>query len=370
MTDARFWTESRQRWPGAFHPSAPPTKANLILSPSVFPPASHCLVKKYLTQTLFKSLAQKRTDSGFTLDRAIASGRENSDSDIGIYAGDVQSYATFSPLFHPIISDYHGVSEIIPQPSDLHPLTLPALDPDGTYIKSTRIRVARNLSGFEFPCHISLSRRQELEKKIIAGLDTLKGELKGTYFSFEHMDENEFQRLKRQKLIFEKGDRFQEAAGINSDFPKGRGVFHSTDRHFIVWVNEEDHLRIISMEKTSSLSHVFNRLCRALPVLDAALDFARDERYGYLTSCPTNIGTSMRAGVHIRLEKLGQKKERLLDLTRSFNLQIRGTGGEKTAVESAVFDISNRQRLGVSEAGIILNLHAGLLAILKAEKGL
>ena len=78
----------------------------------------------------------------------------------------------------------------------------------------------------------------------------------------------------------------------------------------------------------------------------------------------------MRAGVHIQLEKLEQKKDLLHTLAKDFNLQIRGTRGEKTKVENAVFDISNRQRLGMSETGIISNLHAGLTAIIKAEKNL
>ena len=147
-------------------------------------------------------------------------------------------------------------------------------------------------------------------------------------------------------------------------------MFYSLDRQFIVWVNEEDHLRIMSLEKTSDLSSVFHRLCRALQALSPPLELAFDNRLGYLTSCPTNLGTAMRAGVHIWLEKLNRNKEILHWLAREYHLQIRGTKGEKTEVEKAVFDISNAQRLGISEAAIIQTLHRGLLAIIKAEKSL
>jgi len=340
------------------------------LSPFVFPKESNSLVKKHLSYKIFKALEHKKTDSGFTLARAIHSGLENSDSAIGIYAGDRQSYETFSPVFDPVIKEYHGRGEDLNHKSDIRELNLPVLDPEKKYIKSTRIRVARNLKGFSFTCHITLSQRRELEKKIIAALNCLKGNLKGNYYSFEHSDENELTLSETKKFWFPKGDRFQDAAGINSDFPKSRGVYLSFDKKLMVWVNEEDHLRIIRLEKTSDLSKVYNRLCQALCALNQTLEFAWDKKYGNLTSCPTNIGTSMRAGVHIQLKKLEQKKELLFQLIKAYKLQIRGTCGEKTKIKNAVFDISNSQRLGISESMIIQNLHTGLLAIIKAEKSL
>jgi creatine kinase/arginine kinase len=328
------------------------------------------LVKKHLSPKIFTTLAHRKTDSGFTLAKAIRSGIKNPDSAIGIYAGDAQSYHTLSPLLDPIISEYHGISKTCPHTSDITPVDLPPIDPEGAHIRSTRIRVARNLSGFSFPCHITVSRRSALEQKIKTVLTGLKEDLAGRYISFEQMDETTVHRLKKEGLAFGKGDRFQEAAGINADFPKCRGIFHSYNKQLLVWVNEEDHLRVISMEKSSDISSVYNRLCRVLPALNSRLEFARDEIYGYLTSCPTNIGTAMRAGVHIRLERLESKKNLLHDLARRYHLQIRGTRGEKTSVENAIFDISNRQRLGISESGIVRNLHKGLLAIITAEKKL
>ena len=340
------------------------------MNPFIFPEESNSLVKKHLSQKICKLLEQLNTDSGFTLEKAIHSGLKNPDSAIGIYAGDAQSYQTFSPVFDPVILEYHGGVENLKHKSDIRELDLPVLDPEEKYILSTRIRIARNLKGFSFPCHMTLSQRRELEKKIITALSCLKGNLKGNYYSFEHADKKELKLLETKNLWFQKGDRFQDAAGINSDFPKCRGVYLSFDKQLMVWLNEEDHLRIISLEKASDLSKVYNRLCQAILALSQTLDFAWDKTYGHLTSCPTNIGTSMRAGVHIQLEKLEQKKELLFQLIKAYNLQIRGTRGEKTKIENAVFDISNSQRLGISESRIIQNLHAGLLAIIKAEKSL
>ncbi|MBT7262037.1 MAG: arginine kinase, partial [Desulfobacula sp.] len=194
--------------------------------------------------------------------------------------------------------------------------------------------------------------------------------LKGSYYSLELDDKEKLNPLKTKNLGFQKGDRFQDAAGINSDFPKYRGVYLSFDEQLMVWINEEDHLRIISLEKSSDISSVYKRLCQTVTALNQSLDFAWDSTYGNLTSCPTNIGTAMRAGVHIQLEKLEKNKDILFKLIKAYNLQIRGTCGEKTKIQNAVFDISNYQRFGVSESEILLNLHAGLVAIIKAEKTL
>ncbi|MFH2061183.1 MAG: phosphagen kinase [Pseudomonadota bacterium] len=325
------------------------------------------LANKYLSNTLIKQLEPIQTDSGFTLAKAMASGVKNPDSRIGLYAGDAQSYDTFAPLLEPIIREYHSFLSGQVHQSDLKPIHLSNLDHAQDHILSTRIRVARNLYGFNFPCHMNLLQRRRVETIIIKALNTLEGNLKGTYISLEREDQHRINELKKQGLVFERGDRFQDAAGINSDFPKSRGAFFSQDRCFRVWINEEDHLRIISQEKSADIAGVFNRLSQGLTALRQTLEYAFNHGYGYLNSCPTNIGTAMRASVHIRLKYLAQKPDILNQIAQQYQLSIRGTSGEKTRVEDAVFDISNQQRLGVTESMIVNNLYSGIKAIIKAE---
>ncbi len=336
---------------------------------SVFPEESKCLAKKHLSPEIYKLLEHKKTGSGFTLLKAINSGIKNIDSSIGIYAGDSMSYDTFSLIFDPIIHEYHDFSEEKKHKSDISNIELANLDPERKYIRSTRIRIARNLNNFDFSPHINLSCRQKLEKKIVDALNSLKGSLQGQYYPFKNYSSSKNSDRKKQ-LCFPKGDRFQDAAGINSDFPKCRGIFKSFDKPLMVWVNEEDHLRLISLRESADIAKVYNDVCKAIDKLSQNLDFAWHDTYGYLTSCPTNIGTSMRAGVHIQLKKLAQKRTILNDLVNSYNLQIRGTKGEKTEVDNAVFDISNLQRLGISEYETIQNLYKGLESIIKTEKRL
>lgn len=336
----------------------------------LFPADSPSLAHKHLTREMFNRLAGLKTGSGFTFSQAIRSGRRNPDSSIGIYAGDEESYSLFAELFDPVIHDYHKIKGPIQHIPGLTPVSPEVLDPDNDLILSTRIRVARNLDGFSFPAHIKADQRQRVESMIIRAVSSLPRQIKGKYTPFSTLKPKTFQALVEEKLAFGKGDRFMEEAGMNRDFPKARGVFLSQDKRFRIWVNEEDHLRIISMDKGPDIAGVYNRLTIGLSHLATCLGFANHPRYGALTSCPTNIGTAMRAGVHIRLEKLEKKPDLLKLIAARHHLQIRGTQGEKTRVDQSVFDISNTRRLGLSEHQIINLLHTGLAAIIQAEKNL
>ena len=97
-----------------------------------------------------------------------------------------------------------------------------------------------------------------------------------------------------------------KACGLNRDWPAGRGIFHNNDKTFLVWVNEEDQLRIISMQPGADIGAVFDRLSRAAAAIEKEAKFAHNEHLGYITSCPTNLGTALRGSVHIKLPKLSK----------------------------------------------------------------
>ena len=123
------------------------------------------------------------------------------------------------------------------------------------------------------------------------------------------MSEKDRKQLIEDHFLFKEGDRFLEACGLNRDWPNGRGIFHNNEKTFLVWVNEEDQLRIISMQNGSDIGAVFTRLSKACAHIEKVAKFAHDKNLGYITSCPTNLGTALRASVHIHLPFLGPKKE-------------------------------------------------------------
>ena len=395
---------------------------------SIFSEKSTSLARKHLTESIFNALKDKKTPNGFSLPMALASGIRNHDSGIGIYAGDAESYGVFSALFSPIIEEYHDVTPGTIHGTDRSVVHLPDPDPYHQYILSTRIRVARNLAGYPFTPFIREKQRQKVTQEIIKALECLPETLTGLYLSMDPsqgqdhqvstvfslnvpfvskkqsspastpntpnicqcdesgaqrtrntketdklkiaLDKKPLQALPLKSFLFKKGDRFQEDAGINRDWPKSRGCFISHDTRFRVWIHEEDHLRIISIDDNGDMATTFNRLAFALESLEDKLKFAWDDTLGYLAACPSNIGTGMRAGVHIRLPRLFNRQELLHEEARRLNLQVRGTQGEKTQVEKAVFDISNEQRLGITEKECLQTLHQGVSHLIALEQDL
>ena len=334
----------------------------------IFPKECNSLLAKYLTKELFETLKTRTTSNEFTLEKAIRSGVENLDSGIGVYAGDKESYTTFSELFDPIIEEYHGFSKESQHQSSFEGLEPVELDPKGEYILSTRIRVGRNLEGFPLGAIISQEQRNEVERLVVNALNSLKGNLAGVYYPLYNMTQEVQTQLIKDHFLFKEGDRFLESAGLNRDWAEGRGIFHNHNKTFLVWLNEEDELRIISMQKGGNISEVFERLVSAIKALEESLTFAYSEHLGYISSCPTNLGTAMRASVHIKLPKLSKDMQSFKAITDKYHLQIRGVDGEHSESKGFIFDISNRRRLGISEVESVQDLVEGVKVLIKMEK--
>jgi creatine kinase/arginine kinase len=327
---------------------------------------------KHLTPEIFEALKDKKTANGFTLEQAINSGVQNIDSGIGVYAGDKESYTLFAPLFDPIIEAYHGFGREDKHQSNLNPddLNAPNPDPEGEFILSTRIRVGRNVDNLPLGPAITKEQRDEVESSVVEGLKTLEGELAGEYYPLLGMSKEIQDALIKDHFLFKEGDRFLDAAGLNGDWPEGRGIYHNNDKTFLVWVNEEDQLRIISMQQGGDIKEVFTRLVNAIKSIETKVPFSYSDHLGYITSCPTNLGTAMRASVHIALPKLAKDMEAFKAITDKYYLQIRGIHGEHSESEGGVYDVSNRRRLGITEVEAVQDMYDGVVALIAAEKKL
>ncbi len=327
---------------------------------------------KHLTKEVFASLKDKKTSNGFTLQDAINSGVENIDSGIGVYAGDEESYTTFAALFDPIIEEYHSFSVDDKHKSNLNPedLKAPNPDPEGNYIVSTRIRVGRNIANLPLGPAITKEQRNEVEKQVSTSLKSMSGKLSGTYYPLNGMSKEISDGLIADHFLFKAGDRFLEAAGLNRDWPEGRGIFHNDEKTFLVWINEEDQLRIISMQMGGDIKEVFTRLTTAINEIEKTVKFSYSPHLGYITSCPTNLGTAMRASVHIKLPKLSTDMDAFKEIADCHHLQIRGIHGEHSESEGGIYDISNKRRLGVTEVECVQDMYDGVVALIAKEKSL
>merc|ERR1719391_580061 len=227
-------------------------------------------------------------------------------------------------------------------------------------VHSTRVRVGRSIDGFGLSPGITKEQRLGVESLLKNALSKLTGGLAGTYYPLTGMDEKVRQQLVDDHFLFVSGDRNLIVAGMERDWPEGRGIFHNEAKTFLLWVNEEDQMRIISMEKGGDVKGVFARLARGIKAVgdsvkaESGKDYALSEQYGYIHSCPTNLGTGMRASVHVDLpgwtkESVDKLKARCEELA----VQPRGTRGESGGHTGHTYDISNKHRLGYSEVQLV-----------------
>ena len=198
-----------------------------------------------------------------------------------------------------------------------------------------RIRVGRSIQGFGLSPGITKQQRIDVEALMKNAFAKMEGDLAGSYYPLTGMDEKVRQQLVDDHFLFMSGDPNLKVAGMERDWPEGRGIFHNADKTFLVWVNEEDQLRIISMQKGGDVKGVFERLARGIKAVgdsvkaESGKDFLLSPKFGYIHSCPTNLGTGMRASVHVDLP--GWTKDSIDGLKarcEALNLQPRGTRGE------------------------------------------
>ena len=213
---------------------------------------------------------------------------------------------------------------------------------DGTLV-STRIRLARNLEGYPFPSHLKDEKQaKEIIRLVSSGLNRLDD------FKLYYMDgisEWEANSLKENHLISPDliARKRSAAALINSD------------RSISVMINEEDHLREQCIIKGLHLKRAYDRLSAIDSKIGRSIKFAYDEQLGYLTACPTNLGTGLRASVMLFLPALtlnGNMREVVRSISR-LGLTVRGIYGEGSEAEGYMYQVSNEVTLGVSEDEII-----------------
>lgn len=337
--------------------------------------STHSLVAKHVTPEKWAKLGGLKTKtSGFTLGQAIACAVQFDDQHCGIYAGDQDSYEDFKEVFEPLILEYHGLGADFAHTSDMDVDKIQGnVDPNAP-VKSTRIRVGRSIEGFGLSPGITQEQRLAVEKLMISAFAKLEGELAGSYYPLTGMEEATRQQLVDDHFLFVSGDKNLIAAGMEREWPEGRGIFHNKEKTFLTWVNEEDQLRIISMQKGGDVKGVFSRLANGIKAVGDSVkaedgrDFQLHPKYGYLHSCPTNLGTGMRASVHVDLpgwtkEGLPALKERCEEL----KVQPRGTRGESGGQTGITYDISNKHRLGYSEVELVQCMIDGVNTLYKED---
>merc|ERR1712242_318803 len=337
--------------------------------------STHSLVAKHVTKEKWDKLGGIVTKtSGFTLAKAIACAVEFDNQHCGIYAGDEDSYIDFADVFDPLICEYHGLPADFQHVSDMDPTKVNGNVNPEVPVHPVRIRVGRSIQGFGLSPGITKEQRVGVEKLMSGAFAKFSGDLAGNYYPLTAMDEGVRQQLVDDHFLFMSGDPNLKVAGMERDWPEGRGIFHNEAKTFLVWVNEEDQLRIISMQKGGDVKGVFERLARGIAAVgdcvkaECGKEFLLSPKFGYIHSCPTNLGTGMRASVHVDLpgwtkEGVDKLKARCEELA----VQPRGTRGESGGQTGHTYDISNKHRLGHSEVQLVQTMIDGVNTLYKED---
>ncbi len=231
---------------------------------------------------------------------------------------------------------------------------------DSDVVLTSRVRLARNIENTPFPGWAKKEVQLFVLKQVKEALNLYQPIKEGQSFCFDQLDTIEKQVFVERHLI----SREHAAKGANA------AVFLTPNCDLSLMVNEEDHLRLQSIQPGLNLDKALDNLTATQDHLEEALSIAYHEKLGYLTACPTNLGTGMRASAMVHLPALGILNElnQSLNAMNQLGLAVRGLYGEGTESFADLYQISNQSTLGEGEQTIIENLNRVLKDLIKQER--
>lgn len=232
-------------------------------------------------------------------------------------------------------------------------------DTADSIVLSTRIRFARNLQQFPFPVRLDEDGRRQVCETVRDALSDVSG-IKLHYIEMDMLTPKQAIALAERHLI---SPEFASPM-------KGRALLLSDDESVSIMLCEEDHIRIQVMKAGLDLDGAFDLATKIDDLLDSKLQYAFDDRIGYLTQCPTNLGTGMRASVMLQLPALSKCKQtaKLSATLSKLGLTVRGAYGEGTSAKGDIYQISNQVTLGISEKAAMDNLKSITMQIATQER--
>ena len=230
---------------------------------------------------------------------------------------------------------------------------------DSDVVISSRVRLARNLDKIPFKTRASKEDMQKVLNKIEEITPSLGYGLK--FLKLKDIDD-----ITKLTLI--------EKHVISPDFAIDKeeigAILINEEENICIMINEEDHLRLQVFSSGMDLENLKNLIVEIDEKIDGLLDYAFSEQYGYLTACPTNVGTGMRASVMVHLPALTLTGNitKVLNVVNGFGMNIRGIYGEGTQSQGDIYQISNNQSLGITENEIIKNLKTITEKVIEQER--
>lgn len=357
------------------------------------------LLKKFLTQAVIDELKEQKTmykgtlldviQSGLELLQAgfdlLQSGLDSFPFRIGAFACDPDAYTTFATLFNPLIEEIHGFKCDDKQPDVDFGTScdLPKIDLNEDRIISIRMQCRRNVEGFPFTPIMTMEQHEEIMAKVQTAANCMCGDLSGKFHPLEAMDKDFKRTLIDSGVMFKENSEVLKAANATRFWPTGRGIFVNESSTFVVRCNEGDHLRFISTEQGGDLSmkklvsierfslkffssfaclgSVYDRMVTGMAKFSKDIVMCRDERLGFLTFSPANLGNTITVSIRMKLEKLPQKEVKIDEFAGKFYLKISKLNDDN------IYEVTSKKRLGVTEFQTVNSFAEAVLALIDAE---
>ncbi|XP_051237279.1 zgc:172076 [Dicentrarchus labrax] len=330
-----------------------------------------------LTPAMYHRQFNRCTQSGVIFDDIIRPGLEEPGDlsgpvSVGCVAGDAQSYILFCDFFDRVIEAHHEhkITSQTPE-SDFNYDNLKGGDDlDRSYAVRCEVSAVRGVEDFCFPTHCSRGERRQLltlARRALQRLD--ENELPGRLLLLEELNQEQQREL---NLNLNLPSSSQLRTGVARDWPDARAVWVSKDGSLVVWVNIEDHLRLVSTRDDTNIAEAFKCICLNLQKLE---EFYRELRHpfilkqqlGWVTSSPADVGTGLRIRVHLRLHHL-PKHIRLQDVLK--RLRIRMDRPDVSPESPTLYEVSNMATFGVSEVRLTQLVVDGVKLLISMEKRL
>lgn len=226
---------------------------------------------------------------------------------------------------------------------------------DSDVVVSSRVRIARNIAGKKF---VSTASDEELKDVLM----TIKNSNIDSDLHFINL--SDLDELMQNSLV--------EKRVISRDLleMKETGILLNDAENISIMINEEDHLRIQVMKPGFNLDEALSDAIKVDEKISSKINYAYNDKYGFLTACPTNLGTGLRASVmlHLPALRLTGKIEKVLEVVNKVNLNVRGVYGEGTEAIGDLYQVSNKISLGVTEEEIVENVKLIVQKLIEQER--
>eukprot|EP00929_Paragymnodinium_shiwhaense_P008587 TRINITY_DN112544_c0_g1_i1.p1 TRINITY_DN112544_c0_g1~~TRINITY_DN112544_c0_g1_i1.p1 ORF type:complete len:1423 (-),score=292.96 TRINITY_DN112544_c0_g1_i1:132-4400(-) len=336
---------------------------------------------------LYATMKDLKTPGGVAFARCIKTGLDNQGHPmikaVGCVAGDAASYDVFQPFFDAVVQKWHGnLPDAHPTDFDINKVRAEeALDPAGDYVSAVQLRLRRNLASMPMPAALQKRQRVEVEGVLVKALMSLPSDLKGDYLPLSGSQTHRLRpggmSLAEERRLLDAGLLFQEpdsalllSSGLGKNWPEARGVFAASTGSLAAWINEEDHLTLISRCDGGDVVAAFRSLCAAQEAVQKNLEqqghaLAHSPRLGYLTTCPSNLGSALSVEVTLKLPSLAAQAG-FRKLCKRLKLATRSAVAKDVDSEPLTV-VSNMERLGSSEVEQLNTVIGGVRALLNAE---